>query len=148
MTRRLVTVASLGAAVLAIAAPARAQVSIAVPNIQNPINKANGAVAKTNEQTRAAERVSKVEPGPAAAAQMADQQKQKVASRLGGMAQALHETARGLEGRNVVAGRYADMADTEFGIRSSWHAHIGERMREAAAEIERLHTITEDNLYD
>jgi hypothetical protein len=56
-------------------------VSIAVPNIQNPINKAKGAVAKTNEQTRAAERVSKVEPGPAAAAQMADQQKQAAAQK-------------------------------------------------------------------
>lgn len=78
--RRLVSASVVAAALVAVAAPARAQVSIAVPNIQNPINKAKGAVAKTNEQTKAAERVSR-EPGPAAAAQMADQQKQAAAQK-------------------------------------------------------------------
>jgi hypothetical protein len=78
--RRLVSAALIASALAAVAAPVRAQVSIAVPNIQNPINKARGAVAKTNEQTKAAERVSK-EPGPAAAAQMADQQKQAAAQK-------------------------------------------------------------------
>ena len=82
MIRRLVSAAFVAAAFLAVAPQARAQVSIAVPNIQNPINKANGAVAKTNEQTRAAERVSKSDPGPAAADQMADQQKDRKSTRL------------------------------------------------------------------
>ena len=41
---------------------------------------------------------------------MADQQKHKVASRLGGVAQALHETAKTLEKQNATAGRYAGLA--------------------------------------
>ncbi len=41
---------------------------------------------------------------------MADSQKGKVCSRLGGVAQALHQTARELEKQNVTAGRYANLA--------------------------------------
>jgi hypothetical protein len=98
--RRLVSAAFVAAAFLAVAPQARAQVSIAVPNIQNPINKANGAVAKTNEQTRAAERVSKSDPGPAAAAQMADQQKQAA-----GAAQKAAPPAKGAPAKGAPAGK-------------------------------------------
>jgi len=41
---------------------------------------------------------------------MAEQQKHKVAARLGGVAQALHETARTLQKQNATAGRYAGLA--------------------------------------
>jgi len=41
---------------------------------------------------------------------MAEQQKHKVASRLGCVAQALHETAKNLQKQNATVGRYADLA--------------------------------------
>jgi ElaB/YqjD/DUF883 family membrane-anchored ribosome-binding protein len=41
---------------------------------------------------------------------LVEQQKHKVASRLGGVAQALHETAKNLQKQNAAVGRYADLA--------------------------------------
>ncbi len=53
---------------------------------------------------------SVVEEAKAAVRGMADSQKGKVCSRLGGVAQALHDTARELEKQNIPAGRYANYA--------------------------------------
>lgn len=62
------------------------------------------------EGREAKSRIQAVEEAKAAVRNMADAQKSKVAARLGGVAQALHDTAKTLERQNSTAGHYADLA--------------------------------------
>ena len=79
----LLCAGAAGAALVAAAGVARAQVSI--PNIRKPIDAAKKAAAKTSEQIRSAEKAggsAKVSdaPGAAAAAQAADQRQKAAAA--------------------------------------------------------------------
>ncbi|MBM4195104.1 MAG: pilus assembly protein PilP [Gemmatimonadetes bacterium] len=65
---------TLAALVLAaVPASARAQVQVGVPSIQKPIDNARNAVAKTNEQTKAAERAEQAMKAEAATQKQATQ---------------------------------------------------------------------------
>ena len=71
--------------------------------------QAAAELASTSDKLRAGTSQA-VNDASAMMRNLADQQMHKLGSRLGGVAQALHETAKHLERQNATAGRYADMA--------------------------------------